>query len=83
MTIIHFYRQRPVKKQKVTPGQSSKRSKPRGKEKAFEREYISIPGPSSDHDVHDDDGALLDEFGDTINFLAVLDQQGIARYVAP
>ncbi|KAH0830537.1 nucleolar complex-associated protein-domain-containing protein [Lanmaoa asiatica] len=78
---------RPAKKQKVTPGQSFKRgprSKPKGKEKAFEKEHIAIPGATLDDDVHDahlseDDEALLDEFGDTINFLAVLDHKGIAR----
>ncbi|KAG8217486.1 nucleolar complex-associated protein-domain-containing protein [Butyriboletus roseoflavus] len=82
---------RPAKKQKVTPGQPSKhglaktdRSKPKGKEKAFERDYIAIPGPTPDDNVHgdglsEDNEALLDEFGDTVNFLAALDHQGIAR----
>ncbi|KAI9566460.1 nucleolar complex-associated protein-domain-containing protein [Boletus coccyginus] len=83
--------QRPAKKPKVTPPQPSKRglpksnhSKPKGKEKAFEREYIAIPGITPDHDVHEDDlseddEALLDEFGGSIDFLASLDHQGIAR----
>lgn len=78
----------------MTPGQSkrglakSDRSKPKGKEKAFEREYIAIPAVPPDDDAHDDglsgaDEALLDEFGDTVNFLAALDHQGIARYFFP
>lgn len=55
------------------------------REKAFEREYIAIPGAALGHedDLSEYDEALLDDFGDSINFLAVLDQQGIARYFAP
>lgn len=76
----------------MTPGQPSKRglarsdrSKPKRKEKAFEREYIAIPGTAPDDDAQndglsEDEEALLDEFGDTVNFLAALDHQGIARY---
>ncbi|KAF8447996.1 nucleolar complex-associated protein-domain-containing protein [Boletus edulis BED1] len=83
--------QRPAKKKKVTPGRSSKRglpksgqSKPNAKGKAYERGYIAIPGAAPDHDVREDDlsehdDALLDEFGNSIHFLAALDHQGIAR----
>ncbi|KAG9318448.1 nucleolar complex-associated protein-domain-containing protein [Chiua virens] len=77
-------RTRPAKKQKVALGQSSKRAPPnadrskvKGKERAYEREYISIP--AADDDLSGDDEASLDEFGDSVNFLAALDHQGIAR----
>lgn len=76
-TVVHLSQgQRAAKKQKGT--RSSKQSKPKGKEKAFERKYISIPA-ASDNDLSGDDEALLNDFGDAINFLAVLDQQGMAR----
>lgn len=92
MSFTSTYHQRTAKKQKVAPGQSPKhalaksdRSKPKGGEKAFERVYIPIPGatPVRDDGLSVDDEALLDEFGDTINFLAALDHQGIARYFVP
>jgi len=92
--VVYFYHQRPAKKKKATPSHSSKHTLPKssqnkskGKEKAFERGYIEIPGTIQDDDVRDgdlseDDEAMLNEFGDTINFLATLDQKGISRYFA-
>lgn len=82
--------QRSVKKRKVTSSKrdhaKSDRHKPKGKENAFEREYIAIPGSGPDReddkdDLSEHDEALLDDFGDSINFLAELDHKGIARYV--
>ncbi|KAF8559543.1 nucleolar complex-associated protein 3 [Imleria badia] len=73
---------RPAKKKKVTQGQRGHpKSDSNKREKAFEREYIAIPAATLDYedDLFEHDDALLDDFGESINFLAVLDHQGIAR----
>ncbi|KAH7889728.1 nucleolar complex-associated protein-domain-containing protein [Phlebopus sp. FC_14] len=83
---------RPAKRQKVQSGKLSKlgpqTSKPqkrtRGKEKAYDREYVAIPAVSADDDAQDSDlseqdEGLIDEFGDAVEFLKTLDRKGIAR----
>ncbi|KAH7916052.1 nucleolar complex-associated protein-domain-containing protein [Hygrophoropsis aurantiaca] len=81
--------QRPSKKQKL---QSDKSTKPisqksknlvrsKGKEKASDRQFISIPGvagdDTADSDLSDEDVGLLEEFGDAAGFLSTLDQKSI------
>ncbi|CAE6517704.1 unnamed protein product [Rhizoctonia solani] len=69
---------KPRKKQKVDP---VKKSKAKGKERAFERATIPIPEAGSDEEDQDIEEEGLDYFrdGGNIQFLASLDKKGIAR----
>ncbi|KIJ17377.1 hypothetical protein PAXINDRAFT_175850 [Paxillus involutus ATCC 200175] len=84
--------QRPAKKQKVQSRKPSKsgpqknvsQNKPKGKEKAFEREYITMPRAAAgdgteDSELSEEDEGLLEEFGHAVNFLTNLDHKGLAR----
>lgn len=53
------------------------------KDKAADRGIIPIPSANDDNvevDVSDQDLAVLEEFGESVNFLNKLDRNGIMRY---
>jgi len=61
------------------------KGKGKGKDHAYNRTFIPIPRREDDDldsNLSDQDEAMLDEYGDAMGFLSILDEKGIARYAA-
>lgn len=80
--------QGPSKKRKLTSGKPSKGSKAKaaeskGKDHAYDRKIIPIPGQDDEYEgeLSDQDFELLEEYGAAAGFLNSLDAKSIARQV--